>query len=104
MEQAVIVHLRLRDGRFGSPGERKTIQALEDQLLLAINGASAGEFDGDEFGGGECVLYMYGPDADRLYGAIEPILKAAPAGLRGYAIKRYGEARDPTSLEARVTW
>ena len=104
MEQAVIVHLRLRDGRFGSPDERKAIEALEDQILRAIDEASVGEFDGDEFGGGECVLFMYGPDADRLYGVILPLLKAAPAATGGYAIKRYGEARDATSPEVRVAW
>jgi hypothetical protein len=104
LEQAVIVHMRLRDGRFGSPDERKAIEALEDQILLAIDEASAGEFDGNEFGGGECVLFMCGSDADGLYGVIEPLLKAAPAATGGYAIKRYGEAHDTTSPEVRVTW
>ena len=104
MEQAVLVHLRLRDGRFGSPDERKAIEVLEDQIQFAIDEASAGEFDGNEFGGGECVLFTYGPDADRLYRVIEPLLKAAPAAAGGYAIKRYGEAHDAASLEVRVTW
>jgi hypothetical protein len=104
LEQAVIVHLRLRDDLFGSPDERTAIEALEDQIELAIDEASAGEFDGNEFGGGECVLFMYGPDADRLYGVIEPLLKAAPAATGGYALKRYGEADDATAPEVRVTW
>src|SRR5262249_42893101 len=59
LEQAVIVHLWLRDGGFGSPDERKAIEALEDQIELAIDEASAGEFDGNEFGGGECVLFLH---------------------------------------------
>jgi hypothetical protein len=77
---------------------------LKDQVLLAIRDASAGEFDGHEFGAGECVLFVYGPDADRLYGVIEPLLEAAPVAAGGYAIKRYGKADDPTSPEIRVTW
>jgi hypothetical protein len=104
LEQAVIVYLRLGDDGFGSPEEREVLQALEDQMQQAIEEASAGEFDGDEFGGGRCVLFMYGPDADRLYRLIEPLLKNAPAAAGGYAIKRYGKARDPSSREVRVSW
>jgi len=36
-----------------------------------------GEFDGNEFGEGECVWYMYGPDADALYRAVEGIIREA---------------------------
>jgi hypothetical protein len=104
LEQAVIVYLRLRDDGFGSREEREVLQALEDQMQQAIEKASAGEFDGDEFGGGECVLFMYGPDADRLYAVIEPLLKNTPAAAGGYAIKRYGGARDPLSRKVRVSW
>ena len=104
MEQAVIVHLRLRDGLFGSAQERDAIVALEGKLQQTIEEASAGEFDGDEFGLGQCVLFVYGPDADRLFEVIKPLLKTAPAAAGGYAIKRYGEARDPNSPEVRVSW
>jgi hypothetical protein len=104
LEQAVIVHLKLRDGGFGSPEEREALQALEDQMQQAIEEAAAGEFDGDEFGDGKCVLFMYGPDADRLFGVIEPLLKIAPAAAGGCAIKRYGVARDPNPPQVRVTW
>ena len=103
MEQAVIVHLRLRE-RFGAPDEREAMTALENRLRHAIEEVSAGEFDGVEFGGRKCVLFMYGPDADHLFGVIEPFLKTTPAAAGGYAIKRYGEARDPNSPEVRVTW
>jgi hypothetical protein len=104
LEEAVIIRLRLRGGQFGSPEERDAMMALEDGLRQAIEEASAGEFDGDEFGGGECVLFMYSPDADRLFGVIEPLLKAAPEAAGGYAVKRYGEAHDATAREVRVTW
>jgi hypothetical protein len=50
----------------------------------------AGEFDGDEFGGGECILFMYGPDTDKLFSAIQPIMKDWQALVGGYAIKRHG--------------
>jgi hypothetical protein len=104
LEQAVIVHLPLSDDEFGSAEERETIFAFEDQIEQAIEKASAGEFDGNEFGGGECVLYMYGPDADRLLAAVEPLLRGFPPAVGGHAIKRYGTASDPGAKEVRVTW
>ena len=96
MEQAVIVHLRLSDHQFGSQSDRKSVGAMEEALAAAIHRASAGEFDGDEFGERDCVLFMYGPSADRLYDAISPILESSV--LRGHAVRRYGA---PGSREVR---
>lgn len=104
MEQALIVHLKLTGDQFGSSLEREAVFALEDQLEELIASESAGEFDGDDFGDYECVLYMYGPDADRLFTIIEPILKSSSLAKGGFAIKRYGEASDPNASEVRVTW
>jgi hypothetical protein len=76
-EHAVIVHLKL-SGTDASADEVERLQNLSDRLSEAITGRNAGEFDGDLFGEGECVLYMYGPDADALFAAIEPVLRASP--------------------------
>ena len=86
------------------PKKREAVRDLERRLERAIQADAAGEFDGDEFGGNKCVLYMYGPDADRLFEIIEPILKSVPLASGGYAIKRYGEAHDSRAREVRVTW
>lgn len=102
MEHAVIVHLRLDDDGFGSDEKRESINERQDDLADAIDDAEAGEFDGDEFGEGECVLYMYGPDADVLFDTIKPILKKSPHSKGGFAIKRYGEASDPKAKEVKV--
>jgi hypothetical protein len=104
MEQAVIIHLPMKGGKFGAPADHEAVIALEERVEKAIADASVGEFDGDEFGGDKCVLFMYGPDADRLFALVEPILKAAPIASGGYAVKRYGAADDPSSKEERVTW
>lgn len=53
-------------------------------------------------GGGECVLYMYGPDADLLFAAVEPVLKSSALASGGWAVKRYGEASDPGANEVNV--
>ena len=104
VQQAVTIYLPLSDGTFGSPEEHDVLQALEDQIAQAIEDAEAGEFDGNLFGQGECMLYTYGPDADRLFAAIEPVLKSCPLASGGYAIKRYGEASDLDAREVRVEW
>ena len=67
MEHALIVHLPLGGDRFGSSSEREGLFAMQDEMACAIRHAGVGEFDGDEFGEGECVLFMYGPNADRLF-------------------------------------
>jgi hypothetical protein len=76
-EHCVKVCLKLAE-EFGSPDEMEAIYALSDLLEETIEKHKAGEFDGDEFGGGECMLYMYGPDADQLFNAIRKVLKSSP--------------------------
>jgi len=88
-EQAVLIYIPLSDDEFGSQEEREAIHKLSDELSKAIETAGTGEFDGDEFGGGECTLFMYGPDADSLYNSIEPVLRASTLTKGGRAVKRH---------------
>lgn len=104
MDHAVIIHLSLSDGEFGSADDREAISSLEDSISAVFQNKDFGELDGDEFGEGECVIYTYGPDADALYSLIEPFLTADNRAYKGYAIKRYGEPDDPDAREVRVTW
>lgn len=101
-KHAVLVHLRLSNDAFGTREEMQSIHALSDRLEAKIIDAQAGEFDGDEFGQGECVLFMYGPNADTLFAAIESELRASPLSRGGWAIKRYGPADDATAEEVRI--
>jgi hypothetical protein len=102
MEHAVIVHFPLSDDEFGSDAEFDSMVILSDALEAAIAAASAGEFDGNELGGGECRLYMYGPSADRLFAAIEPVLAGSSLVRGGYVVKRYGTANDPLAQESKL--
>lgn len=100
-EHAVIVHLKLSDDRFGTEEERATVRVLEDALAAAIEKANAGEFDGHEFGGGEAVLYAYGPHAGDLFAAMEPALR--DSSIRpAHAIVRYGSAADQECREDTI--
>jgi hypothetical protein len=101
VEQALITHLPLKGGFYGSRRERRAVQKLEKRLERAVV-AVGGEHDGDEFGGGEAVLYTYGPDADALLAALRKSLGRYQLRSGAYAIKRYGEASDPDAREERV--
>ena len=53
-------------------------------------------FDGNEVAtdGSDGFLYMYGPDADALFGAVRPALEGAPF-MRGARVTlRYGPPQD----------
>jgi hypothetical protein len=100
-EHCVQVFLRL-SSEHGSEKETERIAELTDKLADAIEKHEAGEFDGDEYGGGVCRLFMYGPDADRLFDAIKKPLLASTLSKGGHAIKRYGEASDKKAKEVRI--
>ena len=101
-QHAVIVHLVLSDEKFGTQEERDAIRALGDEMEAQLVRAVAGEFDGDEFGGGECTLWMYGTNADRVFGAVEPALRASPLSKGGHVIKRYGDVDDEGAKRVRI--
>jgi hypothetical protein len=88
-EQAVIVHFT-----YGSK-DLKRIFDLETKLEEAIARAKAGEYDGNEVAedGSDGYLYTYGPDADRLFDVIRPILEST-SFMRGAEVKkRYGSTK-----------
>ncbi len=79
------------------------LREVEARLEEAIKAAGAGEFDGDEIAvdGSDGSLYMYGPDADRLFAAVRPVLEAT-SFMRGATVRlRYGPPSGGAG-EARV--
>lgn len=101
-DQAVLVHLRLSNDKFGTADEVTDCQALEEQLEQEIARVGVGEMDGNEIGEGECVLFMYGPNADKLFTAIEQLVKSSSFAKGAWALKRYGSPEDPHAREVRV--
>ncbi|MFE4817826.1 hypothetical protein ACFRFU_15655 [Streptomyces sp. NPDC056704] len=77
-EHAVIAHFRLADGGFGDVDQRERIYEAEEVMEAATEEARVGEVDGNEFGGGEAVVYAYGPDVDALFKVLEPTLSSLP--------------------------
>ena len=99
MEQAVLVYFPLSDVGFGSAWELEVLGGLGDDLRETVAEADVGEFDGHDVGEGQCTLYLYGPDADELFDAIEPLLLQQNWPRDVVAVKRYGA---PGAAEVRV--
>jgi hypothetical protein len=103
-DHAVIVHIPLSNNGFGTWMDRLRIGRLERQLMKAIRKVALGDLDGVEFGEGECIIFIYGRDADQLFESIKKILARSSVAKKGYAIKRYGPPEDEHAKEVRVTW
>ena len=88
--------------KYGST-DLSQLEALEDELIAAIEAAHVGDFDGNDVAadGSEATLYMYGPDADKLFEAVRTVLERNNLTQGALATKRYGSARNGAP-EARV--
>lgn len=91
-EQDLLVVLRLSNRMMGTAGERRDIEAFADQLEAAIAAAGVGEYDGDEIGGGECILFFCGPDVDALQRVLQPLLKKSPLCRGGHLVRMVADA------------
>ena len=89
-DEWIAVYFKLSNGEYGTEEERDSIHRFTDKLSEIISESGMGIFDGDEFGNGEGGLFMYGPNADRLFNVVEPSLRGWKPLEGGYAIKRYG--------------
>ncbi|MFC9462814.1 hypothetical protein [Streptomyces sp. NPDC056983] len=94
-EQAVIAYYRLSDDQYGSPAEREAVYDAERAMTTAVEEAGVGEVDGNEFGGGEAVLYAYGADAEALFKVMEPTLRSLPYRPAHVVLRR--ESRETES-------
>ena len=99
-EHAVIIHLPLRP----EYADLSAYHALENKLTAAVESLEGGEFDGNEFGEGECIFYSYGTDADKLFACLEPHLRSTACAAGGHALKRYGSVFEPDVTQVRVEW
>jgi hypothetical protein len=85
-EQDLLVVLRLSNRMMGTASERQELSAFADELGAAVAEAGVGDYDGDEWGGGECVLFFCGPDLDRLRAVLLPLLKRSPLARGGHFV------------------
>ncbi|MFJ3270332.1 hypothetical protein [Streptomyces sp. NPDC086776] len=99
-EHAVIARFQLGGDDLGEPDQWSLVFEAERSVGAAVKAASVGEVDGNEFGGGEVVLFAYGPDADALFRVMEPGLRALPF-RPAHVVLRYGEPTDH-AIEERI--
>ena len=98
-EHAVIVHFQY--GRT----DLQPLFLLEEQLEGIIGQTGVGELDGNEVAvdGSDGFLYFYGPDADRLFAVVRPILEKSTVIREAVATLRYGPPDDAVrSTEVRL--
>jgi hypothetical protein len=91
---ALSEHAVLIEFKYG-PADLSTLFALEEELERAIP-PGVGELDGNEMAVdlSDGTLYLYGPDADALWHAIEPVVIAA-SFIQGAIVRlRYGPPAD----------
>ncbi len=88
-EQAVLVYLDA-SGLAGDVYAAYDTSTLEDQLIEVIESQSLGEFDGIESGEFETVLFMYSPDSEALFRAIQTTLRAYPLCQNARVVIRQG--------------
>ncbi|MEU5920897.1 hypothetical protein [Streptomyces sp. NPDC047141] len=100
-EHAVIARFQLGGDELGEPDQWSLVFDAERSLGAAVATAGVGEVDGNEFGGGEVVIFAYGPDADTLYRVMEPGLRALPF-RPAHVVLRYGEPAGDDVVSRRV--
>jgi hypothetical protein len=97
-EQAVIVYFD-----YGNT-DWKPFFAFEKTLKDEITKAGVGDYDGNELAvdGSDGRLYMYGPDADKLFAVVRPILLSS-ALLRNINVTlRYGSVDDKLARTVKI--
>ena len=88
-DHAVLVHLHL--GRLPQViVDENDLPTLEGKLREALAAAGTGEYESHELGAGGVTLFMYGPDAEALFGAVEPVLREYPLCKGALVVVRRG--------------
>lgn len=78
--------LRLSNPQMGTTTERAELEEFAERLEQILAADQLGEYDGNEIGGGEFVMFFCGPCAEGIYDALRPALQQSPYG-RGALIR-----------------
>ncbi|HEX6811663.1 MAG TPA: hypothetical protein VF384_08585 [Planctomycetota bacterium] len=92
-EQDLLVVLALSNKQMGTTKERLELEAFGDALEALVTEAGVGEYDGNEFGGGECILFFCGSDVDKLLGVLLPVLRRSPLCRGGHLVRMVTDAK-----------
>jgi hypothetical protein len=83
----VSVYLKLGGEGFGSDEDQAQAQDLIDRLDEALERARLGVFEGDEFGGGYCAIFLRSRNVERLTELVRSVLRATPPPPGSYLLQ-----------------
>lgn len=95
-DQALLV--RLDDSLPDSVYEEHDVAMLEDLLAEALTESSTGVYDGDELTATGWVLFMYGPNVEDMFLAVEPVLRESPLARNAQVEIRAGGPEAPSRV------
>ena len=97
-EHAVIVHFEYGNRDWAPFFE------FERTLEAAISSSDAGEYDGNELAvdGSDGTLYMYGPNADKLFEVVKPRLESFKLLKNVEVTLRYGPTNNLLARETKI--
>lgn len=98
-DQAVILNIQLVDEAKESDNYQSIIEI--ENTIKKVLPLKYG-IDGHEFGEGECTMYIYGPDANKLWVLVEPVLKLSEFS-RIEVTLQYGMPNDPKTKDKSFT-
>lgn len=93
-QEYVLVHLdgtSLPDDVY----EHCDVWTISERLEAVLRQEGLGDYDGHETRRTETTLFMYGPDAERLYGGIEGVLRDYPLCRNARVVIRRGDLGAP---------
>jgi hypothetical protein len=94
----VIEEFRANAGRVGGSLSHEAVFDAERAMSAAVEEVGVSEGDGNEFGGGEAVLYAYGANAEALYEVMEPTLRGLPF-RPAYVVLRRGSRETESQVD-----
>ena len=89
---------RLTGTDYGTQAERDLVHDLEDQLEGVLDDLEVGDVGGDEFGGGEAVLFLHGPSCEQLWEAVQPYARALALRPASALLRRADETERRVEL------
>lgn len=97
-EHLVRLHIPL-DGDFGNPDQIERWNSLEDVLNEAAEASGTGSLDGNEIGGGEYTIWLYGKAGGPLADVVERAARefVVPPGTTLFV--RHGGVEDRSARE-----
>src|SRR3990172_475221 len=96
-EQGLFVHIGPDDGITAEELQTHDLATIEDRLSEILEDQGLGTVDGNNIGmDGTATLYLYGPDAERMFRAVEPALRDYPLTRRARVEIRAGGLGAPS--------